>query len=270
MGTTTVLVAIGIYLAAGAVAGILAGLLGIGGGLVIVPMLAFCFSLQGFDNTHIMHLALGTSLASIIFTSLASFITHHRMGAVHWNIVMRIVPGIFTGSLLGAYVASLMSTNVLKGFFIAFLYYAAMQILLGRNPAASRKLPGGLGMFGAGNIIGSVSGLLGIGGGTLSIPFLMWCNIRVHHAVGTAAAIGFPIAVSGTLGYILTGMRVDNLPVFSIGFLFLPALFGIVTASMLTAPFGAKLAHRLPVSKLKNIFALFLFVVGTRMLVSLL
>lgn len=260
---------IALYLEAGALAGILAGLMGIGGGLVIVPLLVFCFSLQQIDPQHIMHLALGTSLASIIFTSVSSFLAHHRRRAVHWDIVRQIAPGIVIGTFIGAYIASVLSTGLLKGIFGVFLYYVALQFLLEKQPPASRKLPGAAGLFGAGNVIGIVSSLLGIGGGTLSVPFMMWCNIRVHHAIGTAAAIGFPIAAAGTAGYVLTGMQADNLPVLSFGYVYLPALLGIVSASILTAPLGARLAHWLPVSGLKRIFALLLLVVGTKMLAGL-
>jgi uncharacterized membrane protein YfcA len=259
---------LGIYLAAGAVGGILAGLMGIGGGLVIVPMLVFCFSLQDIDQARIMHLALGTSLASIIFTSLSSLMAHNRRRAVHWDIVKLIVPGIIFGTLAGAYFASLLSTDVLKGIFGVFVYYVALQMLLNKKPEPSRMLPGKIGMFSAGSIIGVVSSMLGIGGGTLSVPFMMWCNIKVHHAIGTSAAIGFPIAVAGAAGYILTGRHADGLPAYSVGFISIPALLGIVSASMLTAPLGASLAHWLPVTELKRIFAVLLLLVGSKMLFS--
>jgi uncharacterized protein len=261
--------AIGLYLAVGAISGILAGLLGIGGGLVIVPLLVFCFTRQGMAHEYIMHMALGTSMASIIFTSVSSFRSHHKRGAVHWETVRRIIPGILVGTFLGASIASHLSTNFLKGFFVAFLYYVALQLLFDKKPAASRGLPGNLGMFGAGNVIGIVSSLVGIGGGTLSVPFMIWCNIAVHHAIGTSAAIGFPIAVSGTLGYVYNGLRISGLPQYSAGYVYLPALAGLVCASVLTAPVGVSLAHRLPVSRLKRIFSVLLLVVGTRMLVSL-
>lgn len=257
-----------IYPAVGAIAGILAGLMGIGGGLVIVPLLVFCFSLQDVVQVHIMHLALGTSLATIIFTSVASFLAHHRRGAVHWDIVRLIVPGIIVGTLAGAYFASLLSTGVLKGFFGVFLYYVGVQMLLNRKPEPSRTLPGKIGMFNAGSIIGIVSSLLGIGGGTLSVPFMMWCNIPVHHAIGTASAIGFPLAAAGTVGYIWTGLQAEGLPAYSVGFISLPALLGIVSASILTAPLGARLAHWLPVRELKRIFAVLLLLVGSKMLFS--
>ncbi len=258
-----------LYVAVGAVAGILAGLMGIGGGLVIVPMLVFCFAGLGMAHEHIMHIALGTSLASIIFTSISSFLAHHRRRAVHWDIVRRIVPGIIAGTLLGAYIASLLPTDLLKGFFGIFLLYVAIQFLLDKKPKSTRALPGFTGMFGAGGVIGIVSSLMGIGGGTLSVPFMVWCNITVHHAIGTASAIGFPIAIAGTVGYMLTGLHVPGLPAYSVGYIYLPALSGIVSASILTAPLGAKLAHWLPVTKLKRIFAVLLLAVGAKMLFSL-
>ncbi len=257
------------YLAVGVVAGILAGLLGIGGGLVIVPMLVFCFTLQGVSNESIMHLALGTSMASIIFTAVSSFMAHHRRGAVHWDIVKRITVGILTGTFLGSCIAARMSTEYLKGFFVLFLYYVASQMLTNRKPKPSRGLPGLPGMFGAGNVIGVVSSLVGIGGGTLSVPFMVWCNIPVHHAIGTSAAIGFPIAIAGTVGYVVNGLRVSGLPELSIGYVYLPALFGIVAASVLTAPLGVRLAHSLPVDRLKRVFAVLLLIVGTRMFYDL-
>ncbi|NTW35511.1 MAG: sulfite exporter TauE/SafE family protein, partial [Syntrophobacteraceae bacterium] len=211
------LTVISIYLAVGAVAGVLAGLLGIGGGLVIVPMLVFCFTWQGVSQESIMHIALGTSMASIIFTAVSSFMAHHRRGAVRWVVVRRIVPGILVGTFLGTIVASRLSTGFLKGFFGLFLYYVAIQMLVDKKPRVSRDLLGNAGMFGVGNVIGVVSSLVGIGGGTLSVPFMIWCNIAVHEAIGTSAAIGFWIAIAGTVGYIVNGLQALDLPAYSLG-----------------------------------------------------
>jgi uncharacterized membrane protein YfcA len=255
------------YSTVGAVAGVLAGLLGIGGGLVIVPMLVYCLTLQGISNQTIMHLALGTSMASIMFTAVSSFWSHHRRGAVKWIVVRRIVLGIFVGTFLGACIAAQLSTRFLKVFFVVFLYYVALQMLFGKKPKPSRQLPQRVGMFGVGNVIGAVSSLVGIGGGTLSVPFMVWCNIPLHQAIGTSAAIGFPIAVAGTLGYVYNGLAAD-LPHGSLGYVYLPALLGIIVASVLTAPLGVRLAHSLPVDKLKRVFAVLLLVVATRMLIS--
>jgi uncharacterized protein len=258
-----------IYLGLGAVAGILAGLLGVGGGLIIVPMVVFTLTWQAVPSQHLMHLALGTSLASIIFTSVSSFWAHHRRGAVHWLVVKRIVLGILLGTFLGSCLASLLSTNLLKGGFVFFLFYMGFQMLTNRKPKPTRTLPGPLGMFGVGNVIGVVSALVGIGGGSLSVPFMVWCNMTVHEAIGTSAAIGFPIAVAGAVGYIVNGLNVADLPPHSLGYVYLPALAGIVAASVLTAPLGARLAHSLPVDRLKRVFAILLFVMGTKMLVGL-
>lgn len=258
------------YCLVGGVAGILAGLLGIGGGLVIVPMLVYVFELNAFPRELIMHLALATSMASIMFTSVSSFMAHHRRGAVRWDVVRKIVLGILTGTFLGSCFASSLSSNFLKIFFVIFLYFVAVQLLLNKKPKGGRDLPGMAGMFAVGNIIGAVSSFVGIGGGTLSVPFMLWCNIKVHNAIGTSAAIGLPIAVAGTLGYIVGGWNVAGLPAYSVGYVSLPALVGIAAASVLTAPLGVKLAHSLPVDKLKRIFAFLLFVVATKMLVSVL
>jgi uncharacterized membrane protein YfcA len=257
------------YCGVGAIAGVLAGLLGIGGGLVIVPMLVYIMGSQGVPTQILMHVALGTSMASIMFTSVSSFMAHHRRGAVHWDVVRRIVIGIFIGTFLGSCFAATMSTGFLKVFFCIFLFVVATQMLMNKKPKASRELPGTLGMFATGNVIGGVSSLVGIGGGTLSVPFIIWCNIPVHHAIGTSAAIGLPIAVAGTIGYVFNGWGIESLPVYSIGYINLPALFGIASISVLTAPLGVKLAHSLPVDKLKRVFAVLLYLVGTKMLIGL-
>jgi uncharacterized membrane protein YfcA len=234
------------YLSVGAIAGVLAGLLGVGGGLVIVPMLLFCFAGLGLPEESMMHLALGTSLASIAFTSVSSFMAHHRRGAVVWTAVRRIVPGILVGTFGGTFVASQLSTAWLKGFFSVFLAYVAVQILLDRKPPPSRELPG------------------------MWVPFLLWCNLTGHRAIGTSAAIGFPIAIGGSLGYLVNGWQTAALPPGAVGYVYLPALACLVSASVLTAPLGVRLAHRLPVTRLKRIFAILLIVVGVRMVLSLL
>ncbi|MFT5697154.1 MAG: putative membrane protein YfcA [Desulforhopalus sp.] len=256
------------YCIVGAIVGVLAGLFGIGGGLVIVPMLIYVFSLNKVPHELTMHLALATSLASIIFTSISSFLAHHKRGAVHWDVVKKIVVGILTGTFLGSCVASALSTNFLKIFFVIFLYFVATQLLLNKKPKPGREIPGPLSMFATGNIIGAVSSLVGIGGGTLSVPFMLWCNINAHHAIGTSAAIGLPIAVAGTVGYIFNGWNIPNLPPYSLGYVYLPALFGIAAVSVLTAPLGVKLAHSLPVDRLKRIFSILLYIVATKMLIG--
>ncbi len=251
-------------------AGLLAGLLGVGGGLVIVPLLVVSFARQGLPAASLMHLALGTSMASIVFTSLSSLRAHDRRGAVDWSIVRRITPGILAGTFFGAWVASRLATDFLKWFFVCFLYLVAVQMLLDRKPRAAREIPGAAGTSAVGGAIGLVSSLVGIGGCSLSVPFMTWCNIPVHRAIGTSAAIGLPIAVAGSAGYVVNGIGAPGLPPHTLGYVSLPALAGLVVASMSTAPLGARLAHSLPVPRLKRVFALLLVVMGTRLLHDLL
>jgi len=258
-----------VYLALGLVSGFVAGLLGVGGGLVLVPVLSWIYGQQGFPAEYNIHLSLGTSLAVIVLTSVASLRAHHRHGAVRWSAVRRIAPGIVLGTLAGAIAAAWLPDRGLKWFFVCFLFYAATQMLLGFKANPRRELPGWPGMTLAGSVIGLVSSWVGIGGGTLSVPFLNWCNVRFQEAIGTSAAIGFPIAVSGAVGYALSGQIAAGLPAYSLGFVYLPALVAIALASMVTAPWGAKLTHRLPVTRLKRIFAGLLYVLGLRMLYGL-
>jgi uncharacterized membrane protein YfcA len=257
-----------LYIALGAFAGVLAGLLGVGGGLVIVPILTFIFTAQQQPTEHILHLALGTSLASIMFTSISSLRAHHARGAVDWLVVRRITLGIMAGTFFGSWVAAQLSIRFLKAFFVIFLYYVAVQMLLDIRPQPHRQLPGRVALFSVGGLIGGISSLIGIGGGSMSVPFLVWCNIAMRNAIGTSAAIGFPIALAGAAGYVVNGLAV-KLPPYTMGFVYLPALLGIAAASILTAPLGAMLAHSLPVGRLKKIFALLLMVMGTKMLLGL-
>ncbi len=254
------------YLAAGTIAGLLAGLFGIGGGIIIIPMLIYVFALQSIPNELTMHLALATSMATIVITSISSFMAHHRRGAVNWFIVRRISPGIVVGTFVGSCLVSSMSTQFLKVFFILFLYFVTLQMAMNKKPKGGRDLPGYLGIFTVGNIIGMLSSFVGIGGGTMSVPFMLWCNIPLQQAIGTSAAIGFPIALAGTVGYIFNGLNVENLPNYSFGYVYLPALLGVSLLSVITAPLGVKLAHRLPVFQLKRIFSILLFAVATKML----
>jgi uncharacterized membrane protein YfcA len=257
-----------LYITLGAIAGVLAGLLGIGGGLVIVPMLNFTFELQGFPEAHIQHIALGTSMATIIFTSISSMRAHHKRGAINYTAFWRLAPGIIVGTYLGSWVASILPTSVLKAFFGFFLFYVATQMLLGIKPKSTHQLPGKAGCFGVGNGIGIFSALVGIGGGTLTVPFLSWCNQTMHVAIATASAVGLPIALAGTAGYIVNGFGIEGIPGPHVGYVYIPAFLGIIATSMLTAPVGAKLSHSLPVDKLKRIFAILLYVAGTKMLWS--
>lgn len=258
-----------VYLAIGAVIGFLAGLFGIGGGMVMVPMLVFVFTAKGFPAEHMMHLSLATSMATIMFTSLSSVRAHHRHGAVDWKVAVAMAPGIVAGALAATLVAGFVPTRPLAMIFTGFMFYAATQMFIEVKPKPSRQLPGAAGLFGAGAVIGGVSSVLAAGGAFLSIPFLAWCNVPLKRAIGTAAANGFPIAVAGTAGYVLNGLRVGDLPDGSLGFVYLPALALIVAASMPLAPLGARLAHRLPVRRLRIVFALMLLALALRMLANL-
>ena len=253
------------YVGLGLVVGFVAGLLGVGGGLIIVPVLIMLLHANGLAAGMEPQLALGTSLASILFTSLSSVRAHHRHGAVEWSLVWRIAPGILFGTLAGALLATQLSAMVLKLFFVAFLFYAATQMWLDFKPAPHRGLPGRAGSTLAGSVIGVVSSWVGIGGGTLSVPFMLWHNVPLHRAIATSSAIGFPIAIAGAIGYVLGGQGVSGLPAGSLGFVYLPALLGIVLGSVLTAPLGARTAHRLPVRPLKRVFALLLVALALRM-----
>ena len=244
------LISLVVYCLLGAIAGVLAGLLGVGGGIVM-PMLVFAFGWQNFPPDVLMLMALGTSMGSIMFTSISSSLAHSRNKGVQWDAVRNITPGILIGTFCGSFLASHVPARFLQLFFVAFLFFVITQMLSG-----------------TGGIIGVVSSLVGIGGGTLSVPFLLWNNLDMRKAIGTSAAIGFPIALAGCFGYIVNGWNAANLPPYSFGYIYLPSLFGIVIVSMFTAPLGARLAQTLPVPKLKKCFALLLIVVGIRMLLK--
>jgi uncharacterized membrane protein YfcA len=256
------------YLALGACTGFLAGLFGIGGGLLLVPALFFLFHAQHLPAAHLLHLALGTAMATILFTSLSSLYKHHQHGAVYWKVVRDIAPGILLGTGIGVWCATSIPTLLLSLFFALFVCFAALQILLDVQPHPSRQLPGTGGMTLMGIITGWVSSLVSIGGGTLIIPFQVWCNVPLRNAIGTSAAIGFPIALGGTVGYILSGLPDTTLPPYSLGFVYLPALCWVALASMLTAPLGAKATHRMNISLLRKLFAILLIVLAAKMLLQ--
>jgi uncharacterized membrane protein YfcA len=263
MGIDWVLVAE--LLVLGCVSGFLAGLLGIGGGMLLVPALTFLASAQGFATDYVVKMAVATSLATILFTSLSSVRAHHRRGAVRWDVVRLLAPGIVIGSLLGAQIARLLSTRMLALVFAVFVSYSAVQMFIDKKPKPSRQLPQGAGMFGAGGVIGTLSSLVGAGGGFISVPFMAWCNVPIHTAVATSSALGFPIALAGTVGYVLAGWNLQGAPGGSVGYLYLPALVLIAFTSVLFAPVGAAAAHQLNVRQLKRAFAVLLFVLAAYM-----
>jgi uncharacterized membrane protein YfcA len=251
-------------LAAGALAGTAAGLLGIGGGVIIVPVLSLVFEAKGVAPDIIIKVAVGTSLATIAVTATSSIWAHHRRGAVRWNLVRTMTPGVVIGSLFGAWLADLIPGYWLTIGFIAFLVLVSLQMAVG--PVTSdRELPGARALQGVSATVGCISALMGIGGGALHVPYLSWRGVTVKQAIATAAAIGFPLAVASTAGFIVTGLDEPELPLHSIGYINLPAFSGVVVASFLFAPLGARLAHQLPDLLIKRFFALFLFILALRM-----
>src|SRR5690606_29385643 len=257
---------LGVLLLLGAIAGFAAGLLGIGGGMLLVPFLTLLLTWQGLDASLVVHAAIATSMASILFTSVSSVISHHRKGAVRWKLVAAFAPGIVLGGLLaGGAVFAALKTGWLALFFALFVGYSALQMLLDKKPKPSRQMPGPLGTSAAGAGIGFLSGLVGAGGGFVSVPFMTWCNVPLHNAVATSAALGFPIALANTVGYVISGLRQPDLAPGMFGYIYWPALLALVVASVLTAPLGARTAHRLPVKSLKRVFAYLLFCLAAYM-----
>jgi uncharacterized membrane protein YfcA len=257
------------YLALGCFVGFFAGLLGIGGGAIMVPLLVLLFDAQGLPREHILHLAVGTSMSTILLTSLASIRAHQRRGSIRWPIMLSMTPGIIVGGLAGAALAAALPVTALALAFTAIIFVSATNMILDRQPHPARQLPGPLGLSVAGGVIGALSSIAAMGGGFASVPYMLWCNVPMINAIGTAAALGFPIAAAGTVGFVVNGLRDAGLPPFTLGYVYLPAFMGIVVTSVLVAPVGATVAHRLPTKQLKRIFAVLLYVLAIRMLVKL-
>lgn len=254
------------YLGLGLFSGFMAGMLGLGGGAILVPLLAIVFRAAGFAHEAVVHLALGTSMATIIFTSWASLKTHHAHGAVLWSVVKAFSPGILAGTLAGTVVAAWIPIRALAVFFALFISFVAIQMVFDLKPSVRRDLPGTLGLVGVGGGIGFISALAAIGGGSMTVPFLSWCNVPVKKAIGTSSAVGLPIALCGTLGYLWNGWGKPGLPAACAGYVYLPALVLLSPAASLSAPWGARIAHRLPVAHLKRTFSLVLLLLAAKML----
>jgi uncharacterized membrane protein YfcA len=253
--------------ALGLATGFMAGLLGIGGGILIGPFMTLIMSLRGVSADLAVKMAIATSMACIIFTSVSSVRAHHQRGAVRWDIVKGLAPGIVLGGAWGSLgIFALIKGTTLALVFAAFIGFSATQMLLDKKPSPGRQMPGVQGQLLTGGIIGLISGLVGAGGGFISVPFMVAHNIAIINAVATSAALGFPIALANAAGYALSGQGVVGLPAWSLGYIWLPALGVIASCSVLTAPLGAKMAHRLPVAQLKRVFALVLYVLATYML----
>jgi len=255
-----------LYLLLGACAGVLAGLFGVGGGIIIVPVLVFSFTLQGFDASVLTHLAVGTSLATIIFTSLNAVREHQRKGAVRWPIFAWMTVGILLGAGLGALTARAIAGPSLQKIIGVFAVLVALQMSLALKPKSSRTVPGKFGLTLAGSVIGWASAIFGVGGGSLTVPFLSWRSVPMQQAVATSSACGLPIALVSALSFMILGWHDPHLPAHSLGFIYLPALLGIALTSMVFARFGARLAHRLSPRLLRRMFAALLFCVGVSFL----
>jgi uncharacterized membrane protein YfcA len=257
-----------LYLLLGAGAGVLAGLFGVGGGIIIVPVLVYSFTLQGFDPSILTHLAVGTSLATIIFTSINAVREHHRLGAVRWAIFIWMTVGILVGAGVGALTAKAIAGPHLQKIIGVFAVLVALQLFAELKPKASRGVPGKVGLTLAGTVLGWASAIFGIGGGSLTVPFLVWRSVPMQQAVATSSACGFPIAVASALSFMVLGWHDPRLPAHSMGFIYLPALLGIALTSMIFARFGARLAHKLSPRLLKRMFAALLLCVGISFLVQ--
>lgn len=247
-------------IALGTVTGFLAGLLGIGGGMLMVPFLTWILGARGVDAGLAVKMAIATSMATILFTSLSSVRAHHARGAVRWDLLRTLAPGLVIGGLLaGAGLFAMLKGQGLALFFALFIGFSATQMLLDRKPRPSRQMPGPAGQTAVGTGIGLVSGLVGAGGAFVSVPFMTWCNVPIRQAVGTSAALGFPIALANTVGYLIAGRSLPPALPGALGYLYLPALLIIALASVAMAPLGARVAHGTDTVRLKRLFACLLF-----------
>ena len=254
-------------LALGVVAGFLAGLLGIGGGMMMVPFLTFILDQRGVEAGTAVKMAIATSMATIVFTSMSSVRAHHRRGAVRWDIAARMAPGIALGGLLaGGAAFALVKGQTLAMFFGLFLAFSATRMLRSPKPQALRQMPGWAGQAAFGTGVGFLSGLVGAGGAFISVPFMTRCNVPIHNAVATSAALGFPIALANTLGYVGAGWSLPPSLPGAVGYLYLPALLVISLASVSMAPVGARAAHAMNLAQLRRAFAVLLYTLAGYML----
>jgi uncharacterized membrane protein YfcA len=258
------------FLLLGGVVGFMAGLLGIGGGGIMVPVLTSIFILQGVPVDKVMHLALGTSMASIIVTSFSSLRAHHSKSTIIWKVVQTMVPGIILGTFFATFLVAYMSSIYLAVFFALFMAFVAFQMYLNKQPKPTRKLAGNIALVSVSSGIGAISALVSIGGGSMTVPYLMWQNVDVKKAIACSAAIGFPLSITGTLGYVINGWGIDSGISYCVGFIYYPAVILISITSYITAPYGVMLAHKLDVSVLKKVFALLLILLSIKMITSIL
>ena len=255
-----------LLLLAGCAAGLIAGLFGVGGGIVVIPVTLWVLDLQGIPVDYMQHLAIGTSFSVMMFTTFMSSWGHYRKKAIRWDILKPMIPGIIIGSIGGSLLASHIPSKGLQYLFIVFAYGVALKTLIGFKPKSSRSLPGTPGILGVGALIGSVSSLLGIGGGVFNVPFMLSCRVPVKQAIGTSAALSWGIALTGTISYLISGLQVENLPEGTLGFCYLPIALILIVTTSIFAPMGVKLAHRLSSERLQIVFGLLLLAVTTQIL----
>lgn len=255
-----------LYLVVGALSGVLAGLFGVGGGLILVPALVYSLKAQGVSADVLTHIAVGTSLATIVFTSINSVLAHQKHKAILWNLVRPISAGVLVGAALGAMTAAKIQGPVLQKIIGVFAITMAVQMAFNLAPKTRKPPPGTPGLVAAGGFIGWASAIFGIAGGSLTVPFLVWRSVVMQKAVATSAACGVPIALAAAIAYVFTGWSADGLPDWSTGFVYWPALVGMASTSMIFARVGARLAHRLDPVLLKRLFALMLLVIGLNFL----
>ena len=258
------------FLALGCFVGFTAGLLGIGGGGILVPILTFIFLRMGLATNNVIHIALGTSMACIIVTSLSSLLAHNKKGTVQWQTVKSMTVGVVLGSFIAAQIASYLSTLYLAIVFSAFMAWTALKMLSRKSHAIPTTALKNTNMFYPAFSIGGLSALVSIGGGSLIVPYLTNRNVDIKTAIGTSAAIGFPISVAGAIGYTLNTIETNGTMDHQVGFIYLPAVILISLASFLFAPLGASISHRLPTKVLKTIFACLLIILSLKMLSILL
>ena len=250
----------------GSISGFLAGLLGIGGGMILVPFMILVFNHLGFSQEVIVHMAIATGMCTILFTTSSAIWAHHKHGSIDWKLVAALSPGMIFGGLIGgSELFEALKTSWLSLFFSVFIVYTSIQMLLNKKPKAGRDLPGALGLFSFGGFAGALASLVGAGGAFITVPFMLWCNVKPHTAMATSSGLGLPVAAAATLGYMYGSWGNPNLPSGSMGFVYLPAVACIVVVSIFTAPFGAKLARKLDITQLKRVFGVMLLLLAAFM-----
>ena len=250
----------------GGISGYLAGLLGIGGGMILVPFMILVFNHLGFNQEVIVHMAIATGMATILFTTTSAIWAHHKHGSIDWNLVASLSPGMIVGGLIGgSELFEALKTSWLSLFFAMFIVHTSIQMLMNKKPTAGRDLPGPIGLFSFGAFAGALASLVGAGGAFITVPFMLWCNVKPHNAMATSSGLGLPIAAAATVGYMYGSWGNPNLPSGSLGFVYLPAVACIVSVSIFTAPLGAKMARKLNVTQLKRIFGVILLMLAAFM-----